>query len=147
MSANKVAFARTMVLVLTYLVDFSVAVKLDTRAMTVVKASDLHRTWNPKILTFSFSKTVVKRCHIVCCLVSRASKRSDLYTVPAWEAYTWTGIKIIKKLIETSCWFSSASKRHDNSNSFQYKLDGAYIRGGGRGGGEGYIFLFRLVGL
>ena len=44
MSANKVAFARTMVLVLTYLVDFSVAVKLDTRAMTVIKASDLHRT-------------------------------------------------------------------------------------------------------
>ena len=44
MSASKVAFARTMVLVLTYLVDFSVAVKLDTRAMTVVKASDLDRT-------------------------------------------------------------------------------------------------------
>ena len=79
MSASKVAFARTMVLVLTYLVDFSVAVKLDTRAMTVVKASDLHRTWNPRILTFSFSETVVKRCHIVCWLVSRASKRSDLY--------------------------------------------------------------------
>ena len=44
MNASKAAFERTMVLVFTYLVDFSVAVKLDTRVMTVVKASDLHRT-------------------------------------------------------------------------------------------------------